>query len=206
METLEKILSETESRSLTAIYEISKILGASLHLEAVLRDVVNILSSYLEMRRAMVVLKGGEDSLRVVAASGATLETLRRGEVIPPERIAVRLFATGMPVVLSSIADSEESGMETSDMPGALDDEVVAEIGVPIRNADHTIGFLAVDRIWSSIRQVRIDTDVRFLTMVANLIGQTVRLHSFGCQRSSAPSARELSPAKSLDAPGAAFV
>ena len=178
METLEKILSATENRSLTAIYEISKILSASLHLEVVLRDVVNVLSSYLEMHRAMVVLKNDDDSLRVVAASGATLETLRRGEVIPPERIAVRIFATGMPVVLSSIADSEDSSMEPGDIPGALEDEVVAGIGVPIRSADRTIGFLAIDRIWSSTRDVRIDTDVRFLTMVANLIGQTVRLHS----------------------------
>lgn len=186
--------------SLTSIYEISKLLTSSLHLEVILRDVINVLSSYLEMRRAMVVLKGEDGKLTVLAAAGATLETLHRGEVHPSARLAQRLFSTGMPVVISSIADDPELG----EMPDVLEDEVVAEIGVPIKEANVTIGFLAIDRIWASERQIGIDADVRFLTMVANLIGQTVRLHTlvaFDRQRILDENQRlqkELAPARPL--------
>ncbi|MEO5374104.1 MAG: nif-specific transcriptional activator NifA [Alphaproteobacteria bacterium] len=160
--------------SLTSIYEISKLLTSSLNLEAILRDVINVLSSYLDMRRAMVVLKGENGALTVVAAAGATLETLRRGEVHPPAKVAAGIFSTGMPVVISSVADDPD----LDEVPDVHGDEVVAEIGVPIKDSGATIGFLAIDRIWASDRHVGVDADVRFLTMVANLIGQTVRLHT----------------------------
>ncbi|MBF0128760.1 MAG: nif-specific transcriptional activator NifA [Alphaproteobacteria bacterium] len=167
-----------ETLSLASIYEISKLLTSSQTLETALRDVINVLSSYLEMRRAMVVLKGADGKMTVLAAAGATLEALRRGEVRPPAKVANGIFSTGMPVVISTVADDPEF----DEMPDVLDDEVVAEIGVPIKNATVTVGFLAIDRIWSSDRQVRIDNDVRFLTMVANLIGQTVRLYASNVQ------------------------
>jgi len=39
------------------------------------------------------------------------------------------------------------------------------------------IGTLTIDRVWDGSADFRFDEDVRFLAMIANLVGQTVRLH-----------------------------
>ena len=40
-----------------------------------------------------------------------------------------------------------------------------------------TIRVVGIDRAWINVADMRTDEDVQFLKMVANLIGQTVRLH-----------------------------
>jgi hypothetical protein len=49
--------------------------------------------------------------------------------------------------------------------------------GLPIKDRQHVIGTLTIDRAWMNWGTMHIDDDLRFLKMVANLIGQTVRLH-----------------------------
>jgi Nif-specific regulatory protein len=50
-------------------------------------------------------------------------------------------------------------------------------MGVPIKDRDHVVGTLTIDRAWLKWGAVQVDEDLRFLKMVANLVGQTVRLH-----------------------------
>jgi Nif-specific regulatory protein len=59
------------------------------------------------------------------------------------------------------------------------DSSIMSFIGVPIRTATTVVGTLTIDRVWDGRSDFRFDADVRFLTMVANLIGQTVELHRF---------------------------
>jgi Nif-specific regulatory protein len=60
---------------------------------------------------------------------------------------------------------------------GPKDGQPYSLIGVPIKDGDEVVGTLTVDRVNSGHSHVRFDHDVRFLTMVANLVGQTLRLH-----------------------------
>jgi Nif-specific regulatory protein len=60
---------------------------------------------------------------------------------------------------------------------GAVADVRVSFIGVPIRIGTKVVGTLTIDRVWDGQSVFRFDSDVRFLTMIANLIGQTVQLH-----------------------------
>ena len=48
---------------------------------------------------------------------------------------------------------------------------------MPIRIGAKVVGTLTIDRVWDGRSVFRLDTDVRFLTMIANLIGQTVQLY-----------------------------
>jgi Nif-specific regulatory protein len=50
-------------------------------------------------------------------------------------------------------------------------------MGVPIKDRDRVVGTLTIDRAWLKWGEVQVDEDLRFLKMVANLVGQTVRLH-----------------------------
>ncbi|MDP3688652.1 MAG: hypothetical protein Q8R64_13780 [Sulfurimicrobium sp.] len=54
---------------LVTIYEISKVLSSSLDLHKTLQGVMNLLSSYLPMRRGMLSLLQEDDELHVVAAT-----------------------------------------------------------------------------------------------------------------------------------------
>lgn len=167
--------------SLISIYEISKILSSSLNLEKTLREVVNLLSSYLEMRRGMVTLVDEKGQMEVVAAAGMTPEALKRdgGSKLASALVALmgRVVNTGMPIVIPNLAE-EPLVAEADGGLAVLEDEVVAFIGVPIKAADKTIGVLSIDRVRETEHfDVNFEADVRFLTMVANLVGQTVRLH-----------------------------
>jgi len=161
--------------SLISIYEISKILSSSLNLEKTLREVVNLLSSYLEMRRGMVTLVSDKTQLEVVAAAGMTPDALKREGGNQPASALVslvgRVVATGMPIVIPDLAE-EPLVAEAEDGLATLDDEIVAFIGVPIKAAEKTIGVLSIDRVRDSEHfDVNFEADVRFLTMVANLVG-----------------------------------
>ena len=53
----------------------------------------------------------------------------------------------------------------------------VSFIGVPIKIEDKVVGTLSIVRVWDERSVFRSDHDVRFLSMIANLIGQTIHLH-----------------------------
>ena len=163
--------------SLISIYEISKILSSSLNLEKTLRDVVNLLSSYLEMQRGMVTLVGDNDAFDVIAASGMTPETIKKAKGHHAVSALIsRVARSGMPIVIPNLAEEPAIALEND--IATLDGEVAVFIGVPIRAAEKTLGVLSIERVRDiDAGNVSFESDVRFLAMVANLIGQTVRLY-----------------------------
>ena len=162
--------------SLMTLYEVSKILTSSLDLERMLAEVLNLLASYLGMRLGTVCLANGGGGLDVIAAAGMNRDMLRKAGIAPPHELVGRILSSGMPMVIPNLAD-EPMSADWQAPRGMVDGEIVSFIGVPIRTAEKTIGVLSIDRIWDHPGQVHFEADVRFLTMVANLIGATVRLH-----------------------------
>jgi Nif-specific regulatory protein len=160
---------------LFAIYEISKILSSSLDLPKTLREVLNVLSSYLKMHRGTVSLVHDADELHVIGASGLSDEAVRRGRYRAGEGVTGRILKTGMPMVVPDIA-KEPLFLNRTGARDLSDDQKTAFVGVPIKIGRKTIGVLSVDRDVSR-QSPNFQRDVRFLSMVANLIGQSVRLH-----------------------------
>ncbi|WP_142846890.1 nif-specific transcriptional activator NifA [Telmatospirillum sp. J64-1] len=163
--------------SLISIYEISKILSSSLHLEKTLRDVLNVLSSYLQMRHGMISLVGDGGALDVVAASGLSPAAIRKMGGSLEKSAAGQVLSSGMPIVIPDLRD--EPGLQYEGwLDDTLDGEAISFIGVPIKTTDKPFGVLSIDRVFDAARKdVSYEADVRFLSMVANLIGQTVRMH-----------------------------
>lgn len=159
------------SHSLVSLYEISKILTSSPTLEGALRAVLNLLSSYLQMRHGVVAITGEEGDLRVVASA-----VRGKGAASLPREAAERILAGQMPFVTENV-DDDPLLADYVRAPGMLDDEKISFIGVPIKTVAKPFGVLAIDRIWSDQTEINFGDDVRFLTMVANLIAQTVKLH-----------------------------
>jgi Nif-specific regulatory protein len=162
--------------ALTGVYEISKILTAPQRLETMLAGVVTVLSSFLDMRHGIIALLDDDGIPGIVVGAGWTEESSGRYRRHLPEKAIDQIVATGVPLVVQSVAEhalfagTTLAAQATAGAP-------VAFIGVPMRNNRRVIGTLTIDRVMDGAPGFRVDADLRFLTMVANLIGQTVELH-----------------------------
>jgi Nif-specific regulatory protein len=163
------------SVELATIYEISKILSSSLDLNKTAREVLGVLSSHLKMRRGMVSLVQPSGDLHVVEATGMSAEAAQRGRFRKGEGITGKILQTGVPMVVPDVA-KEPLFLNRTGSRSLGEGRVVAFIGVPIKQGRSTIGVLSVDREVDSA-PMNFEADVRFLAMIANLIGQTARLH-----------------------------
>lgn len=163
--------------ALTGIFEISKILTAPTRLETTLANVVNLLQSFLQMRHGVVALLAddGVPDLAVGAGWSEGSDERYRGRL--PQRAVDQIVATAMPLVAENIAVHPAFGLADMEALGASETTRVSFIGVPIRIDAKVVGTLTIDRIWDERSVFRLDSDVRLLTMIANLVGQTVKLH-----------------------------
>ncbi len=162
--------------ALIGVYEISKILTAPTRLETTLANVLNLLSSFLQMRHGTIVLLADDGVPEVAVGAGWNEEASPQPLHRYPERAIGQIVATGVPLVVHNVADHEL--FDASDVAVlAAEGAKVSFMGVPIRAGDRVVGTLTVDRSWDGESVFRFDSDVRFLAMIANLIGQTVKLH-----------------------------
>jgi len=163
--------------ALIGVYEISKILTAPTKLETTLASVVNLLSSFLQMRHGTIVLVDDEGVPDICVDADWSEGAPARAHRFP-DRAIRQIVATAVPLVVQNIADHELfDPADLVELGADAEGSKVSFIGVPIRAGDRVVGTLTVDRIWDGESVFRFDSDVRFLVMIANLIGQTVKLH-----------------------------
>lgn len=162
--------------ALTGIYEISKILNAANRLETTLSNVLNVLSSFLQMRHGVIALLADDDIAEITVGIGWNEGADDRYRSRLPEKVIDQIVATAVPLVVENVAAHPLFAAEAASL-GAADDIRVSFIGVPIRIGTRVVGTLTIDRLWDGHSVFRLDADVRFLTMVANLIGQAVQLY-----------------------------
>ncbi|CAJ0874697.1 Nif-specific regulatory protein [freshwater sediment metagenome] len=163
--------------ALVGIYEISKLLASPARLENVLAGVLTLLSSFLDMRHGLIALLDDKGAPEIVVGSGWSEGAAKLFFERLPERAVGQIIATKMPVVVDDVATSPLfEGVDLSGW-GTDDGQSFSMIGVPIKEGDSVVGTLTVDRSRNTRSSVLFDHDVRFLTMIANLVGQTLRLH-----------------------------
>ena len=168
---------DASKSALGGIYEISKLLASPHRLERTLAGVLALLSSFLDMRHGLIALLDSQGEPEVVVGSGWSETNAKKYFDRLPARAVGQIIATKMPLVVENVATSPLfKGSDLSEW-GPKDGQAFSLIGVPIKDGDTVVGTLTVDRVFSAQSSVRFDHDVRFLAMVANLVGQTLRLH-----------------------------
>lgn len=163
--------------ALTGIFELSKILTAPARLETTLSNVINLLQSFLQMRHGVVALLADDGIPDITVGAGWSEGNDERYRLRLPRKAIDQIIATAIPLVAENIATHPAFSEADRLALGANATTRVSFIGVPIRIDSKVVGTLSVDRIWDERSIFRLDSDVRFLTMVANLIVQTVKLH-----------------------------
>ena len=155
---------------LAALFEVSSVLSRSLNLRQTLREVLGVLHERSRLRHGLVCLLDEErGELLVSALHGKDAEPFEKITYQPGEGVIGRILSTNEPWILPRVADE----------PRFLDrlnlyDPGLPFIGVPIRHGEeHAIGVFAAQ---PPAGEQLLGDRARFLEMVANLIGQAVRL------------------------------
>jgi Nif-specific regulatory protein len=168
--------------ALGGVYEISKLLAAPNRLEPTLSGVLALLSSFLDMRHGLIALLAPGGAPELVVGSDWDRTSAMAFFQRLPERAIGQIVVTKMPLVIPDIArDPLFSSAAVEEIRGPHG-EAVSFIGVPIKQGENILGTLTIDRVRATERPVPFDSDVRFLTMVANLVGQALRLHKIVAQ------------------------
>jgi Nif-specific regulatory protein len=142
-----------------------------LHNTEILFATLSVLKSFLDMGNGLIALlnEAGDADL-VVSSSFCGADAKVYFEALPEKAIG-QLVATEVPLAIPDVAQDAVFDWDTAAWGH------YAFMGVPVKDRDRVIGTLTIDRPWVKRREVQIDSDIRFLKMVANLVGQTVRLH-----------------------------
>ncbi|MCB1860136.1 MAG: nif-specific transcriptional activator NifA [Gammaproteobacteria bacterium] len=161
----ERSIMETELESL---YQVSQILSRSLDFRETLQEVLRTLNDLNDMRHAMIALKdesSGELLVTALHANPAPVDPVRYK---PGEGIIGAVIHSGDSLVIERLADDARF----LDRLGVYDSRLPL-IGTPISIGDQTAGVLAAQPSGGTSQRSR---QTRFLEMVANLVGQSVRL------------------------------
>ncbi|MGE0014517.1 MAG: GAF domain-containing protein, partial [Azoarcus sp.] len=160
---------------LITIYEVCRILGASLDIDRTFRETLNVLAAYLGLSRAMIVLADDEGQLRLHSAVGMSDEQIARGQWQSGEGMVGGVYAKGLPMTVPDVSNAPEFIDRTGAFT-APSGRMMALIVVPLKTERGKIGVLAAQREVEGA--ARLSDDQRLLTMVATLLAQAVLMHN----------------------------
>ncbi len=160
---------------LMALYNITKLIGNAVDLGTTLDDILAVLSDTLKMERATLLLYDRLSERLVIKAScGLSAEEEQRGVYRPDEGVCGQIFQTRSPFIVPDI-NSEPLFLNRTGARPNLQRSTISFLGVPVIVQDLPEGVLTVDRLFGE--DVSFDEDIRFLTILATLIGQFLTLH-----------------------------
>ncbi len=168
---MRSIITELEMK---VLFEISQIMSQALDLDLALARILEILSDSMEMKRATVFLEDqNSGNLAIRASHGLSRDEMSRGVYRPEEGITGHIFLTGQPLYVPDV--SKEPRFLNKTKSRKIEQEFLSFVGVPIHVHRRPVGVLTVDRLFGE--EVAPEEDVRFLTVVAQLIGQFFSLN-----------------------------
>lgn len=159
---------------LKVLFDISHIIGQALNLNQTLEMILRILSEYLSTNRATITLVSGEDGrLKLRASHGLSPQERKLGLYNRDEGVTELIFRTGEPVVVPDMGKQPLFLNKTEWR--RIDKDRISFIGVPVMLHGRAVGVLGVDRLFDV--DISFEEDVRFLTVLAALVGQLVSLN-----------------------------
>ena len=150
------------------LHEISKAVVRMKDVQALLREVLDILHRQMNLTRGTVTLRNG-DFLVICASHGLSDDEIKRGVYRLGEGVTGDVAARGVSRVVPDISKSDDFLNRT----GSREiNSKTAFICVPIITGESLIGTLSIDRINPSPYVLR--RDLRLLETIANIIAEAV--------------------------------
>ena len=162
---------------LSLLFDISYTLESSLELRDVIRPVLLKLADVLGMKRgAIVILNRDHGKVTISEAVGLPAGQTHESYLQACHDLIQQVIQSGQALVVPDISREpalnerwrQESGVD----PRAAS---AAYICVPIKFGEEVVGVLSVERLL--IDRPRLSADRRLLSLIANVIAQTVHFH-----------------------------
>jgi Nif-specific regulatory protein len=156
---------------LRLLFEVSQALnGATAELADHLDETLELMARYTGMMRGAFYMVNEEGDIVMEAAYGLNQTELKRARYKSGEGVIGRVTETGRPMVVPNV--SKEPLFLNRTGARDLKKEFVAFICVPIILDGRTIGAISADRLFAD--SVRMEEDMRLLTVLATLIARAV--------------------------------
>ncbi|HEX5363201.1 MAG TPA: nif-specific transcriptional activator NifA [Gallionella sp.] len=170
METCLEQNNEQLCAELKTLYQVSRVLSHSLNFKQTLDGVLHALHEGMELQRGMVsLIDAVSGELQISLVYGVSDSVTEEVSYLPGEGVLGGILKSGDSIAVECIMSEPRflSRLGIYDPRGAF-------VGVPIRIGKKVVGVLAAQPAPSVAK--RLSEYQRFLEMVANLIGQSVRL------------------------------
>jgi Nif-specific regulatory protein len=163
-------------RALFGLHEISKILCAPTETVGIVRNVLAVMESFVELNNAVVALFDAAGNVDTVIGTQGDDAAARRYFDSIPEQAVGQIAVSRQPLLVADVTADRRYGFATS-QAWTVGAGHIGVIGVPILSRDRMVGVMLLDRPAIGEESVVGSMDVCLLSMIAGLIGQMVRLH-----------------------------
>lgn len=168
MQTESDTLLVSLQRELATLYEVSRILSRSLDFRQTLVEVLKSLSDLGELRYGLIALQEESSGDLLVSALHEGPLTAQPVRYRPGEGVLGAIMQSGRPLILGRIADDSRFLDRLR-----IYDPLLPFIAVPVMIGGEVTGVLAAQ---PQSCYGELERHSHFMEMVANLIGQSVRL------------------------------
>ena len=155
------------------LFEISSILCDSSDLHKILQQIIDKSAIKLNLKRASIsILNRKTGEILIDSAYGFSNKEKSKGLYKKGEGVTGQVVKTGEPIVIENIAKNENFLNHTK--AKNEDETQMSYICVPIKNSLDVLGTIGAYRNYKDV--ITLDDDVRFLSIVATMIAQAVKL------------------------------
>ncbi|MFT8555115.1 MAG: nif-specific transcriptional activator NifA [Zymomonas mobilis] len=163
--------------ALFGLYEISKILCAPMETVTLIKRVISVLESFIDLDHAIIAFFDEDQEAEILVGAKSDQQGAKIYFDSIPEQIVGQIVTGKMPVIIRDISKDPYFSNSRSHIWHINQKSCV--IGVPILDRDKVSGILLIDRPTPRNEREALapDRDARLLSMVAALLGQTARLH-----------------------------
>lgn len=158
-------------KKLSALLEVSKALGSTLNIREAVEKVLEILDREVGMRRGAIALLEEGGSLSIQYAYGLSEGERQRGRYKLDEGITGRVVSTGKPIIVPQISKEPLFLHRTRKRATGQEESFIC---VPIKDRRKTVGAFSITYPYKQNRNY--DDTVKFLTIVASMISQSLKL------------------------------
>jgi Nif-specific regulatory protein len=162
-----------EKKQLTTLVAVSQALASTLHLEAALHRVLELLERQHAMFPSIVTLRQGEAAELTIAAAHGLTSRGKQTRYRLGEGITGRVTETGKPIIVPRVSH-EPMFLNRAAERKNLDKQERTFICVPVVINRKPVGSLGVDLRFKRDRDY--DRELHFLQVVASMIAQAINI------------------------------
>jgi len=164
-------------KQIALLYEVTRSLTSSLNLKENLESILELLNKLMKMNRGTItLLDPTTETLTIEVAYGLSAESKEKGRYRIGEGITGQVVASGRAEIVPLI-HRDPRFLDRTKSRGDISMKQISFFCVPIQRGTETIGALSVDKNYSN--ETLFMDDCRLLEIVAVMIAQIVRIHSF---------------------------